>query len=183
MYESLRWWPNLATVINDFKCWKTPSHVGQDRAMELIIWFCKERGMGSFFFFIVVWVLSETVTFRAFFFSFFYFFLSFFLFFSLPLVEAEKWPLHKDSPSPRRTALCSGCKHLRSTDFWKEPFNKRKPISIFVFAGRNLWLALIFSLQFSKLCFCMIARIPSSNTSDTFRLDNAFSPVLLGLKG
>lgn len=46
--------------------------------------------MGSFFFFIVVWVLSETVTFRAFFFSFFYFFLSFFLFFSLPLVEAEK---------------------------------------------------------------------------------------------
>lgn len=114
--------------------------------------------------------------------SFIFFFL-FFLFFSLPLVEAEKWPLHRDSPSPRRTALCSGCKHLRSTDFWKEPFNKRKPISIFVFAGRNLWLALIFSLQFSKLCFCMIARIPSSNTSDTFRLDNAFSPVLLGLKG
>lgn len=28
----------------------------------------------------------------------------------------------------------------------------------------------------------MIARIPSSNTLDTFRLDNAFSPVLLGFK-
>lgn len=163
--------------MDDFRHCKTPSHVGQDRAMELIIWFRKERGMGSFFLYCCLGAFRNCDLQ-----GFFSLFLSFFLFFSLPLVEAEKWPLHKDSLSPRRTALCSGCKHLCSADFWKEPFNKRKPISIFVFAGENLWLALIFSLQFSKLCFCMIARIPSSNTSDTFRLDNAFSPVLLGLK-
>jgi len=33
----------LATVMDDFKCCKPPSSVDQDSAMELIIYFCRER--------------------------------------------------------------------------------------------------------------------------------------------